>query len=106
MRPLGKLLVLLAILLMPFGMARAHISAPHPAPMAGMPMEQCPDNAPRHKSDGSLDECTMACLAALPAADLAGPESLPITHDFVAPSRAIPLHGLHPDTATPPPKRS
>jgi hypothetical protein len=91
---------------MPFGMAPSIASAVHHGSMAGNTMEHCPDNMPNHENKGSFAECTMACSAALPAVEPAEEVPLQFVHDLVAPSLARPLHGLHPDTATPPPKHS
>jgi hypothetical protein len=93
-------------MLMPFGMAPSHASVSTHAPMAAKTMEHCPDNAPNHENKGSFAECTMACSAALPAAELADEGPLRVIHDPVEPALVRPLHGIHPDTATPPPKRS
>ncbi|HEX6742246.1 MAG TPA: hypothetical protein VF079_10705 [Sphingomicrobium sp.] len=104
MRFAWKLLVLLAVLLMPFGMAPATAKTVHH--QAAMPMQHCPEPAPSRGGKAGLVECTMACSAALPAADAArdGPLPLVCAPDL---TDAVPqLHGLHPETATPPPKRS
>ena len=102
-----KVLALLAVLLLPLGMQPA---AAAPAPTAGhhlaMPAPHCPDQAPTQPSTGGFVECTMACSAALPAAEPAGDRPLLLV---CAPSEAAAgrvLHGLHPDIVTPPPKRS
>lgn len=104
MTVVAKFLVLLAVLLMPLGMQPA---AGAPAQHhASMPMQHCPDQTPGHDLKGGFAECTMVCSAALPAADL--PRDM---HPFIAcaPTEAAVariLHGLHPEIATPPPKRS
>lgn len=103
-RLIAKLLILVAVLLMPIGMAPAVASATHPA--AGVAMQHCPGPAPNHDMKGGLGECTMACAAALPAADLSPQAPLMIVCEPVFPAGAEPLRGFHPDTATPPPKRS
>jgi hypothetical protein len=101
---LWRLVALIAVLLMPFGMRPAEA-----APMrhhAAMPMPHCPDQGSGHESKGAFAECTMACSAALPAAQPANERPLLIA---CAPTHAAAvriLRGLHPDTATPPPKRS
>jgi hypothetical protein len=102
----GRILVLFAVLLMPFGMAPATVAAAHPLMAMDMPMGHCPDQAPRHDEKGGIADCTMACAGALPAADLAHKEPLLIECAPTQPTAAQRLQGLHPDTATPPPKRS
>ena len=102
----AKLLVLLAVLLMPLGMATAATSAHHEQSAGGVPVQHCPDGAPHHDMKGGLAACTMACSAALPAADLSRSEPAAAAYVPVAPSVTTSLHGIHPDTATPPPKVS
>ena len=108
MAKLGKLLALLALLLTSFSMtaAPAAAAAHHPpAAAAAMPMEHCPDEG--GKADGKgVPACAMACSAALPAADLPQQQLPLIVCAPVGGPVARSLHGLHPDTATPPPKGS
>jgi hypothetical protein len=102
MRLFARLMVLLAVLLMPFGMAAP--AEAHAATEMSMP-SHCPDPAPaRHEPKGALAACTMACASALPAMEAAAGEPLPITAPIIAASPARRLDGLHPETATPPPK--
>jgi hypothetical protein len=103
---LSRLLLLMAVLLMPLGMSPVPASAPHHEMMTGMPKGHCPDPSSRHDAKGGIAECTMACAASLPAADATVGEPLLIVCDPVTPGRVQRLHGLHPETATPPPKRS
>ena len=105
MRALLKMLALLAVLLMPFGMAPAAAAARQSQP-ASMPMQHCPEQGSSHGSKGGFAECTMACAAALPAADIRAGKPLLIITVSIAPGTQHALHGLHPDTATPPPKTS
>jgi len=103
----GRLLLLLAVLLMPFGMTGA-VAAPaqQHAAAAGMPMPHCPEPPPSQHGKAGFAECTMACSAALPAA-AARPDAPLLIVCAPDLSEAVrQLHGLHPDTATPPPKRS
>lgn len=106
LRLIAKLLVLAAVLLMPLGMAAAPAAAAHHKASASMPMRHCPDQSPSHGSKSGFAECTMACSAALPAVDLQNEEHLLIVCTPTMPAAAEILHGLHPETATPPPKRS
>ena len=100
---LCRLVALLAVLLMPFGMQPAAAApAQHHAAMAA---QHCPQQAPTHDQKVGFSDCTMACSAALPAADLQQ------VHPSIAsvPTEAVvarTLHGLVSDTVTPPPKRS
>ena len=107
MATMFKVLALLAVLLLPLGMPPAAAAA---APTADHHMvtaaPHCPDQAPAEQSNGGFVECTMACSAALPAAELGGERPLLLV---CAPSEAAAvriLHGLHPDIVPPPPKRS
>jgi hypothetical protein len=102
---MAKLLVLLAVLLMPLGMSAAPAAAAsHHSASASMPMQHCPEQAPSQDSKRGFVDCTMACSAALPAVELPQEEHLPTASTPAAASTAEILHGLHPDTATPPPK--
>ena len=109
MSTLAKLLAILALVLTSFGMTAAPAAAaPHHGASAAMtmPMEHCSDEGGSGDAQGGVAECAMACSAALPAADLSQLDSLTI---LCTPDRgpvARSLHGLHPDTATPPPKAS
>ena len=100
---LAKLLLVFAMLLMPLGMAPA--AAAHHRTMAGMQMEHCPDQKSDHHS-GGITECTMVCAPALPAAAASTPERAFVARQPVALVLVERLHGLHPETATPPPKLS
>ena len=105
MRAVLSLLALLAVLLMPFGMApAAEAASQHHS--ASMPMPHCPEQDSQHHSKIAFAECTMACSAALPALDAAQPQSHPADRARNHVVSAHVLHGLHPETATPPPKAS
>ena len=98
----AKLLVMLAVLLMPLGMTPAATSqGPHDQAMAGM--GHC-DRAPAHHSTHGFAQCTMACSAALPAFAASSDEPPPILRLPAPPPAAQVLHGLAPETATPPPR--
>jgi hypothetical protein len=99
-------MLLMALMLMPLGMVPAPASTPQQGAIAGMPMGHCPNPGPNHAAKGGLAECTMACAAALPAADGRDGGPLLIVCEPMMPGAAHQLRGLHPETATPPPKRS
>ena len=102
---LHELIALLAMLLMPLGMpSAAAASSEHHS--ASMPMQHCPEQGTRHDSKAASAECTMACSAALPAIAVAmnEPPSIDRAPDHAAIAQVF--HGLHPETATPPPKAS
>jgi hypothetical protein len=98
-----RLLILLAMLITPLGMAPA--AATQTVPSA-MPMQHCPEQGPNHHSKTGFAECTMACSAALPAAERIAGAPLVVICVPVSAGVASPLHGIHPETATPPPRRS
>jgi hypothetical protein len=100
MTQIPRLLALIAVLLMPLGMATP--AAAHP--MADMAMSHCPDQPSHHQQKAWSAECTMACASALPAFDRAEDQIGPVARVAFVSLPAQPLHGLHPDTATPPPK--
>ena len=100
-----KLLTLIAVLAMPFGMTAAPAAAMQHH-VASMPMQHCPEQAPGHASKGAFVECTMACSAALPATDRSSEQPVFGRAEAVRPPAMRQLQGLHPETATPPPKLS
>lgn len=109
MRVLGRLLVLIAVLLMPLGMQSAAASprgAHDHAIMAGSVMEHCPDQLPTRGHDDGLMTCGMACASALPAQELVRVQPILGARQHVAPMLAQTLLGLLPDIPTPPPKRA
>ena len=104
----SKLLILLAVVLMPLGMGPAPAAAKHDgdsAMMMVMPTEHCPDPLQDDRK-ASLGDCTMACAAALPAFGRTTAEPLMVVCAPAQPATAHLLHGLDPETATPPPKRT
>jgi hypothetical protein len=103
---IARLALLVAVLFVPLGMAVAPASATPAAHHAQMPMEHCPRQAPAHHQKAGFAECTMACAAALPAVDARRDASPTIVCAPEIPATARRLDGLHPDTATPPPKRT
>jgi hypothetical protein len=95
MRRLVQILALIAVMLMPLGMTA-------PTAHAAMPrMAHCPEH---HHPANAVGECTMACSAALPAADSVADATLPSPRPLIIASLILTLHGVHPDTATPPPR--
>ena len=102
----SKLLILLAVLLMPLAMTPPADATQHHASAASMPMEHCPGEESEQDPMAGLGGCTMACSAALPVVDMAQDRSHAIVCVPQSPGIAGRLHGLHPETATPPPKRS
>ena len=102
----ARLLVLVAVLLMPLGMGPATAAFAHPAMPMDMAKAPCPEKSSQHDMKNGIAECTMACAAALPAAELENYEPLRIVFEAVQPPAASRLDGSHPDTATPPPKHS
>ena len=100
-----KLLTLIAVLLMPLGMVPAPAAA-HVQHRMAMPMSHCPDRQQQPVSKSGIVECTMACAAALPAVSGASAEPLRIVCTPERPAAAHRLDDLHPEIATPPPRRS
>jgi hypothetical protein len=97
----------LAVLFMPLGMTAAPaVASPADHHSASMQMQHCPEQAPKHSGKAGFVECTMACAAALPAIEGGRPEPALIVCLPDMSSAVRQLHGLHPDPATPPPKRS
>ena len=102
----ARLILLIAVLLMPFGMTPAAAdSGDHHATMH-MPAGHCPDQDSSGAGKAGIAACTMACSGALPASEAFGAEDISLRREIVVTALIAPLCGLHPDTATPPPKRS
>ncbi|HEX8841784.1 MAG TPA: hypothetical protein VF757_05740 [Sphingomicrobium sp.] len=100
MKQLLRLLMLLAVIISPLGMANAvPTAAQHSA--ASMPVQHCPE-----QGKAGFAHCAMACSAALPASATRQVEPPPITCSAPPIEVAHQLHGLHAETATPPPKHS
>jgi len=102
MATVWRLLALVAVVLMPLGMAPA-AAGPHQHHEA-MPMQHCPDQGSKPTNKSGFVECTMACSAALPAISSEQNQPLPIIAVPAVTTVATLLHGLHPETATPPPR--
>jgi len=101
-----RLLTLLSLVLMPFGMSAASAAPAHHAP-AATTAEHCGEHGsqPDQTSPVNLADCAISCsmllLAETRIEDPAPPVRLP-------PARPLADHrtGLHLDPATPPPKLS
>lgn len=100
--------MMLAVLIMPLSMAPAAAAAHGSMAMNGMtttmPMQHCPQPASSDKTKGATGECTMACASALPAVGIACAEPPILPEQPVAALAESGLDGIHPETATPPPK--
>ena len=101
----ARLILFLAVLLMPLGMTAAPAAA-HQSMAAEMPMGHCPDQQRGDDHKAGIADCTMACAAALPAVEAVRDDpSIEPSAQIVA-VQPHGLHGLHPETATPPPRVS
>jgi hypothetical protein len=103
MKQIFKLLMLVALLLMPFGMTAAPAAASGHAMAA---MSHCPEQQSQPDAQAGLGACAMACSAALPAADPVASDcsaavELP-AHDLAT----LTMSSLHPQAETPPPRFS
>jgi hypothetical protein len=102
----ARLLLIVAVLFMPLGMAPAAASVAHNAPEASMAMDHCDQSGSSHDRKSGIAECMMVCAAALPASYNGSGTPPLVICEPVRPASTAPLHGLHRETATPPPKRS
>ncbi len=101
-----KLLTLLALVLLPFGMGAAGATPAYHAQEA-MSAKHCDEKGGQpaeHSRDEAMD-CAVSCsMVAVAEAQV---ERLPVAHPMLtAPLLSERGAGLHPDTATPPPKLS
>jgi hypothetical protein len=101
----AKIIALIALLLLPFAMSAAPAAAHHSSKVS-MPMQHCPDDRGHADSNRGVPECAMACSAALPAAYGPHVRATPIARAPFEGARTRDLTGIHPETATPPPRRS
>ena len=101
-----RLLSFLAVLLMPLGMQAAPAQAHDPHATSTMPMEHCPNGQSKSKGSGLIHSCTMACSAALPAADLPPVVTQLLTQPRAEPCFTQALTGIELEIATPPPRPS
>lgn len=101
-----RLLTLLALVLMPFGMGAADAAPARDAPAASA-AQHCDGHGsqPTDQSRDAAMDCAVSCsMLAVAQAEL---DELPVDHPILTtPRLAERAVGLHPDTATPPPKRS
>jgi hypothetical protein len=106
MAALWKLFVLLAVMVMPFGMSAVMAASVNHAP-AAVTSQHCDDHGgqPAEKSSKQSADCAIAC-SMLIAAETRIEEPAPAVRLVPARPLAERGTGLHPDTATPPPKLS
>ena len=99
-----RLLTLVALVLMPFGMGATAATAGHHAPAAA---EHCEDQGgePANQSSDPAIDCAMAC-SMLATAEGGFDGGLPALSQPTARAIADRESSLHPETATPPPKLS
>lgn len=101
-----RLLTLLALALMPFGMGAAMASSGHHA-VAAASIEHCGEHGgqPVKQSPHHAADCAIACSMLLNA-ETRIQEPVPTVRLPAARPLAETSAGLHPETATPPPKPS
>lgn len=105
-RLLTRLMLLIAVMLMPLGMTPVGASSPHGEPTAATVMNHCVGHGSGRAAKDSNGECAMACAAALPAADNVYSDAPPFVEQSVNLAAVERLVGLEPETVTPPPKRA
>ena len=96
-----KLLTLVALALMPFGMSAASAAPAHHAPAAAA--RHCDEQGSQPVQSPDRMDCAMTC-SMLVGAQSGPAEPVPVLR---LPTARLPAKrgaGLHPDTATPPPK--
>ena len=99
-----RLMTLLALALMPFGMGVASAAPVHHAPSAATACDEHGGQPAKASPDQALD-CAMAC-SMLVAAEARVEEPAPLIRLPAAGLLIERAAGLHPETATPPPKLS
>lgn len=101
-----RLLALIAVMLMPFGMSALSAEPAHHEHSAAVPMNHCPEPDQAPVSNGAVSHCTMACAAALPATDLSPAEAPPVVRAPIEAGVSLALSGIELEIATPPPRLS
>jgi hypothetical protein len=101
-----RLLTLLALVLLPFGMGTAGAMPTHHAPAAAT-AQHCDERGgqPAEQSRDEVMDCAVSC-SMLAVAEVQVEELSVAQPVLIAPPIAERHGGLHPDTATPPPKLS
>jgi hypothetical protein len=101
-----RLLAVVALVLMPLGMAGAPaIAQAMPADHAAMPMGHCEEQPSKDKAPApSKMDCTAMCTA-LPATDTPLPAPVMRLVALRSATLAAPFDGIEPEIATPPPRR-
>ena len=101
---LWKLLGLIALVLMPFGMASVSAApAHHSASMSGM--SHCGGGGAPDAPRSGPGDCAMTCsIVAAPEIALCEPLDMPRAAPETVLARVF--SGIHPETATPPPKHA
>lgn len=100
-----RLLTLIALMLMPVGMAGAPAMAqPAPARHAMAGMDHCDDMPAKEQAPPAKMDCTAMCTA-LPATDAPLPEPVMNPKAPRAIATGAPFAGIVPEIATPPPRR-
>jgi hypothetical protein len=106
MATITRLLTLMALVLMPFGMGSASAGAAHHAP-AATAASHCDGHGEQPAApvpDDAID-CAMTC-SMLIVAQARIPDPVPVGGPLAQGAVAESATGLHPNPATPPPKRS
>jgi hypothetical protein len=101
-----RLLALISVLLMPFGMSAAPASPATGHHAASMPMDHCDGEPAQSEDRGGIADCAMPCSAALPAADLQPAALERIVRNSTEPLVERMLAGVLMEIATPPPRAS
>lgn len=101
-----RLIALVSVMLLPFGMAAAPAEAHQQHSTMTMSTQHCADAGSEPEAKGPLADCTMPCATALPAFDLGpiGSESFSRSND--RPAAPLSLAGIDREIATPPPRLS
>ena len=100
---IAKCLLLLAVLLMPFGMTPA-TAGPRDGPATAM--RHCADQGETQHGNAGIAGCTMACAAALPACIVHPLEPREVVPPPHARASIKLLLSFRPDTKAPPPRQS
>jgi hypothetical protein len=101
-----RLIALVAVMLLPLGMATAPAEAHQQHSTMTMSIQHCADESSEPKATGARADCTMPCATALPAHDLGPIGSGSFSRSGDRPAAQLSLADIALEIATPPPRFS
>lgn len=101
-----RFITLIALALLPLGMAPATAAHDRHQMVAYMPMDDCSGDGPQQYEGSGIGQCAMPCASALAPTTVPVDQMPPQYRDHGLPGTSNRLHGLVLEIATPPPRLS